>query len=156
MYSSSITSDISMQVFMPFPSFQESVNCLDKSRLGNQIWREAKTLLTGGWSHHPAAKLWENHKPALATYCLAGLKSLLKNNWISPNSYNLHYFTFLEYIDHNNPKPEMPPFIGNERFHLSHRLNLLWKLPSHYSKYFTEPVPTSKPEYYWPLHLLER
>ena len=67
-----------MQVFLPYPDFAKSVECLDPSRLGNQIYREALTLIKGGWKHHPASKMWANHKHALAKYWIAGLDELLK------------------------------------------------------------------------------
>jgi hypothetical protein len=51
-----------MQVFLPYNDLSASVRCLDKSRLGNQVWREAKTLINGGWKHHPVAKLWADYE----------------------------------------------------------------------------------------------
>lgn len=140
-----------MQVFLPYPSFQQSVACLDKSRLGNQIWRECKTLLNGGWQHHPVAKMWADYKPALAIYGIRGCFELLRRDDIDLEKFN----DLLEYF--NNFVPDKfkgdlprPPFIGNPDFHLSHRLNLLWKDPEWYSQFFDEPVPTSKPDYLWP------
>lgn len=146
-----------MQVFLPFPDFRQSVACLDKSRLGNQIWRECKTLLNGGWANHPAAKMWQNYKPALALYGYRGLCELLERGHINTDA----FLSNQEYFWNLMPKSSictiaesqiiLPPFIGNEEFHRSHRLNLLFKNPSHYSKFFKEPVPLTKPEYVWPI-----
>lgn len=151
-----------MQVFLPYPDFRQSVACLDKTRLGNQIWRECKTLLNGGWKNHPAAKMWANYKPALLCYMYNGIMELHDKKWIKADAFiKLTHETLQEIVcnhshafdfDHAKLLPEYnPPFIGNEEFHRSHRLNLLFKNPSHYSKFFTEPVPTTKPEYVWPI-----
>ena len=137
-----------MQVFLPYPSFQQSVACLDKSRLGNQIWRECKTLLNGGWKHHPVAKMWADYKPALAMYGLYGLHELIKRDHIKPEAARDVKPFFKSFI--NDLEAKNPSFIGNPDFHLSHRLNLLWKDPEWYSQFFDEPVPTSKPDYLWP------
>ena len=110
-----------MQVFLPYPSFQQSVACLDKKRLGNQIWRECKTLLNGGWPNHPGNFIYKEDQWLITMWQPCAL--------------------WLKY---------KPPFIGNSNFHLSHRLNLLWKDPEWYSQFFDEPIPTSKPDYYWP------
>ncbi len=145
-----------MQVFLPYPSFQQSVACLDKKRLGNQIWRECKTLLNDGWKHHPVAKMWADYHHALAGYMWHGITELMKRGDISTET----QLALDDYLIAKFPyKPggklfsrhwKLPPFIGNPDFHLSHRLNLLWKDPEWYSTYFEEPVPTSKPPYLWP------
>jgi hypothetical protein len=136
-----------MQVFLPWPSFTQSVRCLDKTRLGNQIWREAKTLLNGGWPNHPVAKMWADYKPALARYCVDGLYELRYRQDISTEAFDKHLLYFGQFNPFDAP---MPPFIGDYNFHLSHRLNLLWKNPTWYTQFFDEPVPTSKPDYIWP------
>ena len=137
-----------MQVFLPYPSFQQSVACLDKKRLGNQIWRECKTLLNDGWKHHPVAKMWADYKPALGLYSLTGLFELERRGDISAEAFIIRYHFFSKFTD--NALIILPDFIGNPDFHLSHRLNLLWKDPEWYSMHFDEPVPTSKPPYLWP------
>lgn len=151
-----------MQVFLPFPDFQQSVQCLDPSRLGNQIWRECKTLLNGGWPNHPVAKMWADYKPALANYAVQGLAELKKRKAINDASYyeHLEFFWSIFLTGYTYDEYRKPPFVGNEAFHLSHRLNLLWKgqqdfeagKTDHnwYTNYFSEPVPTSKPDYLWP------
>lgn len=44
-----------MQVFLPYPDLRASVSCLDPKRLGNQVYREAKTLISGGCTTTPKA-----------------------------------------------------------------------------------------------------
>lgn len=138
-----------MQVFLPYPDVSKSVRCLDKSRLGNQVWREAKTLLNGGWKHHPVAVMWKEYRPLLALYCLNGLDELMLRRHLDPSKLPplLDYFTQI----FNESPVIYPPWFGNEEFHRSHRLNLLFKYPQWYSKYRWEKIPSTKPDYYWPL-----
>jgi hypothetical protein len=65
-----------MQTFLPHPDYFESMRCLDKSRLGNQVWREGITLIRGGWPNHPASKMWRGHEYHLGLYLLAGVEAL--------------------------------------------------------------------------------
>ena len=145
-----------MQVFLPYPDFKQSVQCLDKSRLGNQIWRECKTIMNGGWANHPASKMWKYHKHALALYMWEGTTELLRRGQIGMTPAKKLSRYLIDMFPHpSNPKwfnrnAELPPFIGNAQFHKSHRLNLLFKDPEWYSKFFTERIPLTKPEYIWP------
>lgn len=154
-----------MQVFLPYPDFEKSVQCLDPTRLGNQIWRECKTLLNGGWSHHPVAKMWADYHPALSAYGIQGCRELLRREAIDPNKYHDLVLYFMKFL--GPPTPNfLPPFYGNEEFHRSHRLNLLWKgqqdvisgrsSTNWYTDFFSEPVPTSKPDYIWPTPEIDR
>lgn len=125
-----------MQVFLPFPDFQESVRCLDPSRLGNQIYREALTLIRGGWPNHPVSKMWANHKRALAKYALYGLEELTRRGRHYPH----HIQTFTDYYNEFEDTG-LPDFVGDEDFHASHRSNLLRKDFEYYSQFgWTEPV----------------
>lgn len=126
-----------MQVFMPYPNLQRSVSCLDPHRFGNQVYREAKTLISGSWPNHPAAKIWADHKCALAQYALHGLAELSKRGrpypkWeaffreelairLNPNGSNL----FKPHILYMTVS--LPPIIGYEPFHAGHRAALLAK-----------------------------
>ena len=134
-----------MQVFLPTADLK-SVKMLDPKRLGNQIYREANTLISGGWPNHPAAKLWANHKKALALYCFYGLEELLSRGHYYPKWYAF----FGEYYQ-NSPDTGLPPIFGNERFHAGHRAALLAKDYAWYSKFgWTEtPEPDTKKAYIW-------
>lgn len=120
-----------MQVFLPYPDFVRSVGCLDKTRLGNQVYREALTLLRGGWPNHPAAKMWQNYKSALAMYALAGLDELKRRG----RDYPHHRATFLRYLNDGPAIPPMPHWLGNDAFHASHRAALLYKDFAWYSQF---------------------
>lgn len=138
-----------MQVFLPYPDLERSVRCLDPKRLGNQIYREAKTLITGGWPNHPAAKIWANHRKALAEYALFGLRELSLRGY-----HYTKWFDFFEDIYYHTPGPfTLPPIIGHEPFHAGHRAALLAKSPEWYSQFgWTEtPEPDTKKAYIWSL-----
>lgn len=150
-----------MQVFLPFASFRQSVQSLDPTRLGNQIWRECKTLLNGGWSNHPVAKMWAPHRDWLALYALYGLEELEHRRAIKLEKLYALQEYFDSIIKSTPGTTAHPPFVGHEDFHRSHRLNLLWKGQQDveagkcnvnwYTRFFPEPVPRTQPEYTWPL-----
>ncbi len=137
-----------MQVFLPYPSFVESVRCLDPKRLGNQIYREFLTLIRGGWPNHPVARMWVDYKSALATYALCGLAELSRRGYDYPH----HCDTFKAYL---SPETILPPFVGDDRLHGSHRAALLYKNPEWYGRFGWSESPATpdingRLPYYWP------
>lgn len=133
-----------MQTFLPYPDYLESMRCLDDRRLGNQVYREGKTLLSGGWRNHPASKMWQGHMHHLALYCMAGLKALEERGRYYPN----HYAFFLSMLmEHENTG--QPSWLGDHDFHASHRSNLLRKDPEWYGQ-FGWNEPDNLP-YVWPV-----
>lgn len=132
-----------MQVFVPFLSLKESACCLDNKRLGNGIYREAFTLIKGGWPNHPASKIWANHKKALSEYCLYGLEELKRRGRDYPKWFD--YFN--ERLD-KSPDTGYPSLIGNKDFHLSHMSNLIKKDPIYYRQKFGFDIPDNLP-YIW-------
>lgn len=133
-----------MQVFLPYSDFVKSVSCLDPKRLGNQIYREALTLIKGGWRNHPASKIWFNHKYALAKYCIAGLDELSRRG----RYYHRHYQFFLNILN-NEVDTGNPRCVGIEEFHSSHRAALLFKDFNWYSQFGWKEEP--KIDYIWPI-----
>lgn len=132
-----------MQIFLPYPSLKDSVSCLDPKRLGNQCYRECLTMIRGGWPHHRVSKMWKNYKHAMAQYALFGFEELDRRGRYYPH----HILTFQnylkEFIDNG-----LPPFIGDEAFHSSHRAALLSKNPEYYSRFNWKEEP--KLDYIWP------
>jgi hypothetical protein len=64
-----------MQTFLPFPSFEQSLQSLDYRRLGKQRVETKQILMallgeSKGWVNHPATKMWRGHEHALAEYGL--------------------------------------------------------------------------------------
>lgn len=141
-----------MQVFLPYPSYENSVSVLDNKRLGNQIYRECLTLIRGGWRNHPCSKMWfPKYIHSLAEYALCGLNELKKRG----RDYPHHRETFL-HIFNNSINTGEPAWFGDDRIHSSHRRALLYKNPEWYSQFgWTEqpdvPNEQGKLNYYWPV-----
>lgn len=136
-----------MQTFLPYPDFKRSAACLDYRRLGKQRV-EAKQLLNAlalrrsgaisgrGWVNHPATLMWEGYEDALRMYM-----NIMIDEWVSRG-----YNNTMQRAPHA-PNPSMPPFVGNEAFHASHRSNLLRKDAGYYGQFrWSEPHDL---EYVW-------
>lgn len=134
-----------MQTFLPYPNFRESVECLDNKRLGKQRVECLQILnaLTGkskGWVNHPATRMWRGYEDALCVYM-----NFCIDEWKSRGFKNT-----MEYALCDKPHGQrfMPPWLGSEDFHASHRSNLLRKDPEWYGKFdWTEPHDLP---YVWP------
>jgi hypothetical protein len=145
------------QEIKPYSDFEKTAKVLDWKRLGKQRV-EAKQILdtisalkqnnlyiitkTGkrrkrGWTTHPAVLMWVRYEDCLRMY---------------------HNIIICEWIDrgyNNNMKFESisrsiirPYWLGDGRFHASHRSNLLRKNYEWYSQFgWTEP---NNLEYIWP------
>lgn len=129
-----------MQTFLPYADFAKSASVLDYRRLGKQR-SEALTLLRGGWPNHPASKMWRGYYPALAQYGIAICEA-----WIA-RGYNDTCLSLFKKVVNEADKIDMPPWLGNESFHYSHRSNLIRKLPEHYLPIFG---PHDMVDYVWP------
>lgn len=121
---------IEIQTFLPYADFKKSAECLDRLRLGNQRNEAMEIYLNvirhkTGWIHHPAVKMWEGYLTALKMYY-----NCILSEWIKRG-----YRNSMEYFEIAEGVVEMPPFVGNEEFHASHRSNLLRKDYEFYSKY---------------------
>jgi hypothetical protein len=133
-----------MQTFLPYADFNKSFKSLDYRRLGKQrveAYQILNVLLgrtqTRGWRNHPATKMWSGYENALKLYL-----NMCIDEWVA-RGYN------------NNMKHEkitgevvMPPWMGNKCFHLSHRSNLVRKLPEHYGSFWPRVTPDLP--YLWP------
>lgn len=132
-----------MQTFLPYKDFEATAVVLDDRRLGNQAYRECLTLVRGGWKNHPASKMWVGYERALCDYALALLRELDRRGRPYP-----HHVQTFEEIKSQSPDTGLPPWLGDERFHASHRANLLRKDPVHYGKFGWTEDPDM--EYFWP------
>jgi hypothetical protein len=134
-----------MQTFLPLPSMGESIRCLDNKRLGKQrveAFQILKALRgeykkTGAWENHPATKMWRGYEDALTLY-----KDLCIEEWILRGFNNNMEFK----KEHTS---NLPPWIGRDSIHASHRSNLLRKDSDHYSQ-FNWKEPDDLP-YVWPV-----
>lgn len=136
-----------MQTFLPFPDFVKSAEVLDTLRLGKQRVETLQILNgllgSGGWTRHPASRMWKGHEGALLAYqeaiCLEWAKRGGKDTCFEKS----------KALAGNIPL-SVPPWWGREVLHRSHRSNLLRKLPEHYGPYFEEDLPADLP-YHWPV-----
>ena len=135
-----------MQTFLPYNDFTKSAKALDRQRLGKQrveVLQLLKALKgeTKGWVNHPAAKMWRGYENCLVVYGLS-----ICTEWIERGYKDTCFAKILAYRDYKTAMV-VPPWLGREDFHESHRSNLLRKDPDHYSKFgWTEPTNL---EYVW-------
>ena len=141
-----------MQTFLPYPSFVDSAAALDAPRLGKQRVEtfqllRAQTIPDYGWRHHPAAKMWNGYLPALVVYGLA-----MTDAWTAAghtDTVREKLLAFAPDVDGlTQAQVAVPPWLGDEAFHLSHRSNLLRKDPEFYGPRFGD-IPDDLP-YVWP------
>ncbi|GGK12294.1 hypothetical protein GCM10010124_00990 [Pilimelia terevasa] len=149
-----------MQTFLPYPDFAASAAVLDQRRLGKQRV-EAIQVLRGlvvpgyGWRHHPAVKMWAGYEEALVRYGLD-----MCATWTATGRADTCAATLRADLEAaGGPADvreqrvlaaagELPPWLGDEAFHRSHRASLLAKDPEHYAGRFVPPPPPMP--YVWP------
>lgn len=146
-----------MQTFLPYVDFTESARVLDRQRLGKQrveTLQIMKALLVGkGWVNHPATKMWSGHESFLFEYQLA-----MCNEWARTRGYKdtclgktIMLMDEAGIVSALEPERDRraPPWIGDEKFHASHRSNLLRKDPEWYGRFGWDEPPDM--EYVWPV-----
>ena len=149
-----------MQTFLPYPDFRESALVLDDRRLGKQRV-EALQALRGlvvpgyGWRRHPAVRMWAGYEEALVRYGLEVCKV-----WCAQGRQDTCAATIFADFAAFRPGSsvrdqaalatagELPPWLGDDTFHRSHRSALVRKDPSIYAPLFPD-VPDDLP-YTWP------
>lgn len=136
-----------MQTFLPFDNYLRTAVVLDRQRLGKQrveawqIFRCLTGLSSQGWANHPATKMWAGYENELVAYGIA-----ICQEWRDRGYRDSLLSEFVNRYDPDIHQP--PPWMGDKAFHLSHRSNLLRKLPEHYKQYWRR-VPDDLP-YVWP------
>lgn len=108
-----------MNTFLPYPLFDESAAVLDDSRLRKQLVECGQILdvLSGksdGWKNHPAVKQWVGFEESLISYTNQISAECSRRNFNSIPIQKVGYGKF-------------PGWLGDEKFHSSHRSKLLWK-----------------------------
>lgn len=138
-----------MQTFLPYVSFVESVRCLDRARLGKQrveCLQILNALLNPGtsrWESHPAVQMWKGHEGLLAMYGIAACEEWTDRGYKDNCAAKIESLMLKHVL--NNSKPW---WLGDQRFHSSHRSNLLRKEPEWYCK-FAWAENDGQP-YFWP------
>lgn len=138
-----------MQTFLPYASFVESARCLDRARLGKQRVECVQILNallkpgTSRWENHPAVRMWAGHETLLVIYGTA-----MCHEWIE-RGYNDTCMAKLEELMGKTLRHKGKPWwLGDIRFHSSHRSNLLRKDAEWYGKFGWEE--TDDLPYFWP------
>ncbi|WP_329333811.1 MSMEG_6728 family protein [Streptomyces sp. NBC_01352] len=149
-----------MQTFLPYPDFRASALVLDRRRLGKQRV-EALQVLRGlivpgyGWRHHQAVRMWAGYEEALVRYGLEVCKVWCEHG--HQDSCSVTLVTDLRAIRPGasvrdqvplGAAGELPPWLGDDAFHRSHRSALVRKDPTTYAPLFPD-VPDDLP-YLWP------
>lgn len=141
-----------MQTFLPYQSFGKSASVLDRQRLGKQrveVLQILNTLKYGSrWMNHPAVKMWRGHEQSLIEYgiaiCLEWKERGYKDTCLGKIT---NFFNILEIERLLEAKP--PVWLGDEKFHSSHRAALLAKNYEFYSQFGWREEP--KIAYHWPI-----
>lgn len=143
-----------MQTFLPYSDFEKTSKVLDYRRLGKQRLeaRDCLVILTQEklnildnqffyinkkYKNHPVVKLWKGYEEALKLY----INNIIEE-WIN-RGYNNSQIIYD--INYNNLI--YPHWLGNEKFHSSHRAALLCKNYDWYSQFNWREKP--KINYYW-------
>jgi hypothetical protein len=127
----------------------ESAKVLDRQRLGKQrveAWQLLNALSpmrgeSKGWVNHPALRMWVGHRRSLALYGITMCYEWTRRGYRDTMAERFRPFVLGLF-------PVAPAWLGDEDFHLSHRSNLIRKMPQHYGPIWPD-VPPDMP-YVWP------
>ncbi|MEV0674955.1 MSMEG_6728 family protein [Actinosynnema sp. NPDC050436] len=149
-----------MQTFLPSPDFVATARVLDHRRLGKQRV-EAIQVLRGllvpgyGWRHHPAVAMWAGYEEALVRYgldvcaawCAIGHADTCATTLRADLTAGLGEVEVREQAE-LAAAGELPPWLGDDHVHRSHRSALVRKDPAHYGPLFPDVPPDLA--YVWP------
>lgn len=101
------------------------------------------------WYNHPACKMWKGYEQALTDYAFAMI-----DEWTDRGYKDTCYDKICDIVsiwseDWEPDYAKLPPWLGDEAFHVAHRSNLLRKDPNHYGA-FGWNEPDDLP-YIWPV-----
>lgn len=150
-----------MQTFLPYPDFARTAAVLDPLRLGKQRVEalqiaRALTRPVYGWKHHPAVLMWSGYEEALGAYAVA-----ICREWCRRGHSDTCEAKVLDDLATANvrvpPRSQvaldaagaLPPWLGDDDLHRSHRSALLRKQPDWYTAAFGD-LPDDLP-YVWPV-----
>ena len=148
-----------MQTFLPYADFERSARALDAKRLGKQRVEclqvlRGLTIPTYGWRHHPAVRMWRGFEEALGRYSFTCCEVWVEGGFGDTCAATIRAELAQHGVPQVRTQPELaaagalPPWLGDEDFHLSHRSSLVRKDPDFYGPRFPG-VPDDLP-YVWP------
>jgi hypothetical protein len=149
-----------VQTFLPYADFERSARALDPRRLGKQRVEVIQVLraLTRpgyGWANHPAVLMWRYHEEALGRYGLTCCDVWLELGHGDTCAGTIGDDLRAAGVTRVRSQAELadagalPPWLGDETLHRSHRSALVRKDPEHYRPLFGD-VPDDLP-YRWPV-----
>ncbi len=138
-----------MQTFLPYPSFEESANVLDKKRCWKQVVETAQiiSILTDHvpqsrtWFNHPAVQMWVGYTSALKYYFNCFLEVCLLKHKIN---------TKYEMFDIPE-KIKFPWWIKRKKFYRAMRARLIEKDEAFYLPLFPHDKGFNDGRYLWPI-----
>ena len=149
-----------VQTFLPYADFERSARTLDRRRLGKQRVEciqvvRGLTRADYGWRHHPAVLMWKGYEEALGRYSFTCCAVWGELGFADTCAVTIA--TDLEACGVTGVRTQgqlaeagrLPPWLGDEEFHRSHRSSLLRKDPEHYGPLF--PGVPDDLEYVWPV-----
>ena len=149
-----------MQTFLPYADFERSARVLDAKRLGKQRVEtiqvvRALTQPGYGWANHPAVLMWKGFEEALGRYgftcCEVWVELGFGDTCAATIGADLRAYG----VEQVRTQEELaaagalPPWLGDEAVHLSHRSALVRKDPDRYRPLFPD-APDDLP-YLWPV-----
>ncbi|HEX2191562.1 MAG TPA: MSMEG_6728 family protein [Acidimicrobiales bacterium] len=149
-----------MQTFLPFADFDETAAVLDPRRLGKQTIEvlqilRALTRERYGWKAHPAVRMWAGYEEALGAYGLAVCRAWCGRGHADTCEAKIR--DELAGLGIRRPRRQgalarhgqLPPWLGDEALHRSHRAALLRKDPEWYGFRFSDAPDDD--DYVWPV-----
>jgi hypothetical protein len=142
-----------VQTFLPYADFDRSAAVLDSPRLGKQRVETLQVLRAlelpeYGWVNHPVVRMWRGFTPALVAYGIACLVEWQRRGHADSTRPLIEEFApgadrqTLERIG------QLPPWLGDERLHRSHRAALVRKDPDFYRPVLGDVDEPA--DYWWP------
>lgn len=136
-----------MQTFLPYPDFTATAAVLDDRRLGKQRVEglqivRAILVPNYAWRHHPAALMWKGHEEALQSYLMSICDEWDRRGYADTCRKSIR--ARLAEAGVGEPMVQsdlaaldrLPPWLGDEALHRSHRGSLLLKNPEWYGQFF--------------------
>lgn len=132
----------SLQTYLPVPDFEESAKLLSNRHLERQR-RDVYTILEvlaglrDNWRNRPAVAMWRGSELVLFEY---GIK--MCREWQARGNRDEMEERILSFVQDSmvvgiwtpDNNQEMPWWLGNPGFHLSHKSNLIREEPEHYRR----------------------
>ena len=151
---------VTVQTFLPYADFGRSARVLDPKRLGKQRVEtiqvvRALTRPGYGWANHPAVLMWKGFEEALGRYGLTCCEEWTELGFGDTCALTIATDLRVAGVDRVRTQPELatagllPPWLGDEAVHRSHRSALVRKDPTLYRPHFPD-VPGNLP-YVWPV-----